>query len=187
MTKITLLALALYGLGDDDFRVRQVSERYLAASGYVVVPLNRVAPRLTDDLQTRKTLRRLETHYYAWYDNLPEDWRAYPGLTSLSPWCQGYKDDVLDADDPFLGLVSRYTTRARTFRTRQLTRIAVAASQTARTATDGHGATWLLMKDLRSRGAPPWVGKLLLAYLRWHITYQERRYHFKDPSYTIRP
>ena len=44
MTKPVLLLLALYGLGDEDFAVREVSERYLAASGYVVVPMNRLAP-----------------------------------------------------------------------------------------------------------------------------------------------
>jgi hypothetical protein len=82
MTKTALLLLALYGLGDDDFRVRQASERYLAASGYVVVPLNRLAPRCLTGAQARATLRRLEGRYYGALFSGSDD---LPALSVLHP------------------------------------------------------------------------------------------------------
>jgi hypothetical protein len=90
MTKTALLLLALYGLGDDSFEVRQASQRYLAASGYAVVPLNRLAPYLTDDLQTKATLKKLERRHYA---GLPSDFNDLPALSVLhpdaAPWYRG--------------------------------------------------------------------------------------------------
>jgi hypothetical protein len=88
MTRLLTL-VALYGLGHDSFQVRQASERYLEGSCAAVL-LNRLAPYLTADLETRKRLRGLEKRYYA---GLPSDPNDLPALSVLhpdaAPWYQG--------------------------------------------------------------------------------------------------
>lgn len=192
--KVLLLLLATWGLDHDDFRVRQASDRYLAASGYVVVPLNRLAPRLTNSLEARKRLRTLESRYYAAWDAklAREDWREYPSLMVLSPWCwpwyrggrnvhdaRGTFDCwYVDYSDPFLPLVWHYKWRAEADHPPGAAAAAGWASES--------GATLELLKDLRSRGAPAWAGKLILGYLRWRATSLERRYGVRDRNWQTR-
>jgi hypothetical protein len=193
MHKPLLLLLALYGLGDDSFEVRQASERYLAASGYVVVPLNRMAPRLTSDLQTKKTLKKLERRYYgAWGAKLDRgDWREFPSLVVLCQSChvefdlgtklapikpkffQWVNDDDEAASDVLLPLVSYYQRRVR-------------GTTGWPPGAYSNVATLELVKDLRSWGAPAWAGKAVVAYLHWRTTYLERRYKVRDATYSRR-
>jgi hypothetical protein len=166
MTKTLLLLLALQGLGDDSFQVRQASERYLAASGYVVVPLNRVAPACLTNVQSRATLRKLERRYYASYawgaraGGPVRSWREYPSLVLLSPWphrLTGTKDVVLHEADPFHPLTDYYGIRA--------------ARRWGRRSFHGFevfsAATCELFQDLRSWAAPGWAGAALWHYLHW--------------------
>jgi hypothetical protein len=194
VTKPLLLLLSLYGLGDDDFRVRQASERYLDGS-YGAVVLNRLAPYLTDDLETGFRLRRLEGRYYAAWDArlARNDWREYPSLALLSPWCEPAFSSVdlsdflfwvaSDQEYPFGPLLRHYL---------------VKASEAANASDAGvpgrprgygaffNGATLELLKDLRSGGAPAWAGEALLRYLRWRSTIMERRHGVRDKTYSRR-
>jgi hypothetical protein len=190
MTKTLLLLLALYGLGDDDFRVRQASERYLAASGYVVVPLNQLAPHLATDLQTKATLKKLEKRYYgAWGAKLDRNlWHEYPSLAALSPWNRLYPypatlldnhNEAVD-DDPLYPFVRHYMRKA----VASQAALGPLTLQVARAV--GNGATRELLSDVRSRGAPAWAGRSLLGYLQWRAAALERRYGVKDPWWTNR-
>ena len=49
-----------------------------------------------------------------------------------------------------------------------------------------NGATLLLLRDLRAWGAPVWVGRGQLTYLRWRVTLLEWRYGLRDDGYTAR-
>jgi hypothetical protein len=203
MTKTALLLLALCGLGDDSFAVRRASERYLAASGYAVVPLNRLASRLTDDLETRARLRKLHRRYYAAWDAklATNDWRAYPSLITVSPHCIPHHDpssrlftgwEILDGwnghdgyghDPLFYPLAYYYCDRA----TEQMgpgSPIGVTGPDGLDAA--GNIATLLLCKDLRSREVPAWVEGALLGYLHWRTTSLERRYKVRDHLYCHR-
>jgi hypothetical protein len=201
MTKPVLLLLALCGLGDDSFAVRQASERYLAASGYVVVPLNRLAPYLTEDLQAKATLRRLEKRYYgAWGARLDRnDWREYPSLALLSPWCEPRYRSRYEVpkrfvrwgwgeEDKPLPLIRYYLKQADKVWMAHAFAPGGPGAIPRMPTPEGflNGATLELLKDLRSRGAPPWVGKALLAYLRWRNASLERRYGVRDLIYSRR-
>lgn len=185
MPKPVLLLLAVYGLGDDDFAVRQASERYLAASGHDAVLACRMAPYLTDSREAKKRLRRLEKNYYGeWGARIDRnDWAEYPSLALLSPWCTAPHDSprnpwVLEPGDPFRPFVRQYYNRA-------------AWAKYPRPGGGGGGwtfnaATLELCKDLRALGAPAWAGKALLAYLRWRVAHRERVDGVKDVHFSHR-
>jgi hypothetical protein len=196
VTKAALVLLAFHGLGDDDFRVRQLSERSLDGS-YAAVVLNRLAPYLTDDLETSFRLRRLEGRYYAAWDArlARNDWREYPSLMLLSPWCRpdywhgnafnrrrghfcGWQ---VGTGDPFFPLIRRYVEKAD-------------ANDGVFKYADGgfsnewcfNGATLELFKDLRSGGAPAWAAEALLGYLRGRSALLEWWYGVREENYSRR-
>jgi hypothetical protein len=187
VTKTLLLLAAFYGLGDDSFQVREASERYLAAWGYAVVPLNRLAPRLTTDLETKARLKKLHKRYYATWDEelARNNWGEYPSLALLSPWCVlshsrgrflGWR---ILPEEPLYFFFQRYHDRA-------------AVSRYSNRASVWWGnwrcnaATLELCRELRSRETPAWVKDVLLAYLHWRATSQERRHGVKDVHYVRR-
>jgi hypothetical protein len=200
--RIFLLLLAFRGLGDDNLQVRQVSECYLADSGYVVVLLNQSSHLpfpLVDGLRTRAALGRLEERYYAaWDEKLARnDWEEFPSLALLHPYCAHSRpyyarrphlwDDGWHMNGGgaiwLLRLHYFYEVRAQY----QADRRQYAVNSFGRQGFGRFNACTLeLFKDLRSQRVPAWAMDGLLGFLYWRNATLEHRYKLKDSHFVRR-